>query len=230
MSEQGDLGDVTSGIVIPQTREVSPLADEVIDEKRGYEVVSSRLREGGIVLLGDTHHEEDTHTLFQKYEERLVADGIPFALGVELPYQCETSGKTTEEILQQADAIFRETGKGGMFNDYVERLAIILNIAKENNIPIIPIDNLDFFKEVLPEYLRGQNRNQWMANQIKEARRKGAPSVLTMVGTYHVQAECIPKYIDALAVKMGEDKPFQLYEQGSFDYRIRIPQLTPPSK
>src|SRR5260370_650464 len=62
MSEQGDLGDLTSGVTTPQPLEVPPRADELIDEERGYQVVSSRLREGGIVLLGDNDG---------KYDEKL---------------------------------------------------------------------------------------------------------------------------------------------------------------
>ncbi|MCR4306031.1 MAG: hypothetical protein NUV73_03030, partial [Candidatus Daviesbacteria bacterium] len=193
--------------------------DELINEEIGYSVVESHLRNGEIVLMGDMHFKHKTHVLFQSYMERLIKNGVPFSLAVELPFQLTpiVPQKTPEEIIQLTADIYRRAGSGldaGFGKDLVE----ILTVAKKNNIDVFCINDGQ-------EGPRVNNRDEWMVKQLKEAKTKGAKAILCMVGSGHVKATAIPKYIDALAIHMGEDKPFlgkKGFEPGMFDYQIKI--------
>jgi hypothetical protein len=222
MSEQGDIGDVSSKVVRPFTSEVPRRVDKIVDEESGYEAVSSHLRKGGLVLLGDTHYESATHDLFQRYEARLIEGGIPFTLAVELPHEInyQIEEKSAEQILEQAKDLYDAVGLG-MDATFVRDLTAILDLAKQHRVPIRAIDEIGFKKKPLPEELTGKTQNGQMARHLDPVREEGDSAVLTLVGANHAQAAGLPRHIEALSVKIGEDLHKQ-YKPGSFDYQIKV--------
>jgi hypothetical protein len=193
--------------------------DELVNEETGYSIVKSYLQDEGIVLMGDMHYKRKTHTLFQSYMEKLATEGVLFSIAVELPSSLtpQVPQKSPEEIIQLCTDIYRRAG-GGLDEGFGKDLAEILKVAKKNNIDIYCID-------ANREGQLSNNRNEWMAKQLEEARIKGVKAILCMVGQQHVRTTAIPKYINALAIHMGEDKPFagkKAFEPGMFDYLIKI--------
>lgn len=219
MSEQGDIGDVTSGVATPQPLEVPLRAEEIVDEEAGYGVIANHLRAGEVVLMGDTHYQTRQQELFAEYVQRLISEGVQFTVAVELPaFLNSFQHETTEKLMARTQGLYGNAGRE-FDMEYGRRVATAIDLARQNGLPFVCIDNDAYFtgKNTPP-----MSQDEWMASQLKQTRSKGS-AVLTLVGAHHAQATAIPRHVDALAVKIGVDTGVQRVQKpGSFDYQIRV--------
>lgn len=221
MSENGENG---TGAPKMPPQESNLRRDEVMEVEEGYNVVSSALRGGRNVLMGDIHYEKNQQQLFKLYLEKLIRGGILFTLGVELSSVVKFDvGRTTEDALRQVDGLY--ANGGGEFDPgYREQFATIIDEARLHNIPIKTLDNDSFwYKNLTPPSM---TRDEYVASQIQSVAMK---PVLALLGAQHVKSDAVPSHIDALAVKIGEDKSdshWKKYDPGSFDIQIKLDSPT----